>query len=190
MELSETHDIQYIIPSYKCILLGEHRSGKTSLTKQLINAYKPVPPGKYHKYVSTRFTHMYKIIISTNVCDVQFKLYDTPPNSVFYRIYEEVDCCIVLFDYMRNSTFQAVAYLVNSFKQQCPMKPVVICGNKRYDNKKSINVNNLMKQFGDYKNIHYCELCIQNNSNLMKPFQILLEKLTIIPRIVALKNHS
>lgn len=184
MDIPEIRDEQYMIPTYKCILLGGHCSGKTSYVKQLNHAYTNVLPGKYHKYISTKFTHVHRIIINTTVCDIQFELYDTPPNSTHYSLYDEVDCCIIIFDYMRNSTFQSVTQLVNNFKNRNPLKPLVICGNKIYDDMKSININNLMKHLGNHKNIYYCEICIQDNFNLMSPFQIFLEKLTIIPRIV------
>lgn len=141
--------VPHTIPSYNCVVIGEHRSGKTSYIKKLCGNFIQCNPDRPHRYLSTKFTHITKVILETTVCDVQFKLHDTPPNSNLDRVYEEVDCCIIIFDYMRNTTYQAIPHLVKQFRTVCPLKPIVICGNKPDQSIQSINVSRLMKRIGD-----------------------------------------
>lgn len=144
-----TPTVSHTIPSYNCVVIGEHRSGKTSYVKKLCGNYIQCSSLRPHRYLSTKFIHITKIILETTVCDVQFKLYDTPPNSNLERVYEEVDCCIIIFDYMRNTTYQIIPHLVKQFRMVCPLKPIVICGNKPDRSIPSINVNRLLRRIGD-----------------------------------------
>lgn len=158
--------------SFKCILVGDSYSGKTTFVRQFIsddNIDKPA----ISKYGCP-------ITFSTNVGTVCFNVFDTDGQKAFGGLrdsfFQKSHCAIVMFDVTSPSSFENVSYWYRRIRTLNGNIPVVLCGNKidikaRKVTPDEIAVNSAAKRF------KYFEISAKAKTKINAPFLHLIEKL-------------
>ena len=165
--------------SYKLVLLGDTRVGKTSFvrrhaTGEFSRTYEPsrtltVGPLKFH----------------TTAGRTQFSVWECPSQGgLGDSYYIGADCAIIMFDRSRPASMQSVANRISSLQHLCPEIPIVIVGSHADIKSPKYTVINVQKfyrelrvRFGYHRVIAYYDISSKSNYNFEKPFLALMRKL-------------
>jgi small GTP-binding protein len=175
------YEIPYKIPSYKCILVGDSKVGKTAYVRRLtrndsINYYEP-----------TKFTHVSKVIFKTNTCDMRFDMYDTPSSGDINNVLRDMDCAIVMFDHSNEKSFQSVKKWIDTIHDIKQNIPIVVCGNECNAVNAIIQVSRMLDIANKKDSVDYCDISTHAKIDLYKPCQMLIEKMFKVPQITGFK---
>ena len=151
----------------KCIVLGTSGCGKTSLCDKMST-------GKFNNdHNSTVENEIINIQFTTSKNSLLkiFAMYDGDYST---NLIKNVDCGIIMFDKTEPHSFHMVEHYVNSFKQLCPDKPFVVCGNKSDSKEVKVHIDNFITHSLGYKCI---PISCKSNFQINKPFGYLLIQL-------------
>jgi GTP-binding nuclear protein Ran len=119
------------IPSFKCVLIGDGGTGKTTLVKQLINGqFDP-------KYIATLGVEINSIntsvIYNNKQTDIILNIWDTAGQDKFLgtpdKYYSQTDCALIFFDLTSTHTFKNISYWIDDISKYT--KKIILIGNKK-----------------------------------------------------------
>lgn len=175
------YEIPYKILSYRCIIVGDNKVGKTAYVRRLTRL------DGYNYYELTKFTNVSKVILKTTSCDVRFDMYDTPATSDITNALRDMDCAIVMFDHSVEKSVQSVKKWINAIRVVKPTIPIVVCGNECQSTDTITQVMRMLDVASRKENVEYCDISTHAKIDLYKPCQLLLDHLFKIPQIIGCK---
>lgn len=162
------------IPTFKCILIGDGATGKTTFVKRHLN-------GEFErKYVATVGVEVHPLTFYTNRGPIKFNVWDTAGQEKFGGLrdgyYVNGQCGILVFDLTSRVTYNNIPNWYRDLKRVCPLIPIVIVGNKVDVKERKVKAKQIV--FHRRKNLQYYDVSAKSNYNFEKPFLYLARKLT------------
>lgn len=116
------------IPTFKCVLVGDGGTGKTTFVKRHMT-------GEFEKrYVATLGVEVHPLVFHTNRGPIRFNVWDTAGQEKFGGLrdgyYIQGQCAIVMFDVTSRVTYKNVPNWHRDLIRVCENIPIVLCGNK------------------------------------------------------------
>lgn len=116
------------IPTFKCVLVGDGGTGKTTFVKRHMT-------GEFEKkYVATLGVEVHPLIFHTNRGAIRFNVWDTAGQEKFGGLrdgyYIQGQCAIIMFDVTSRVTYKNVPNWHRDLVRVCENIPIVLCGNK------------------------------------------------------------
>lgn len=157
---------------FKCILVGDCFSGKTTFVNQFIS-----DEGKSRPSVSK---FCCPITFSTNVGIVSFNVFDTDGQEAFGGLrdsfFQKSDCAIIMFDVTSPASFDNVPFWHRKVKSLNGNIPVVLCGNKIDIKARKLKTHEIVANYAT-KHLKYFETSGKSKLNINSPFFYLIERL-------------
>ncbi|XP_017151104.1 GTP-binding nuclear protein Ran-like isoform X2 [Drosophila miranda] len=163
------------VPTYKCLIMGEKRCGKTTFLNRLLT-------GKFvEKYVHTArgSTSIVPLTFNTNRGPIRFDVFDWGQEDEELLLhpedfYKDGQCAIVMFD------VSSVFLFGDFFKQFLMLNlPISLCGNKvdiKTDKNCVYDPENFFSSPILEKKL-YSEISVKTGLNIDQPFLYLARKL-------------
>lgn len=119
---------QIEIPTFKCVLVGDGGTGKTTFVKRHLT-------GEFEKkYVATLGVEVHPLIFHTNRGPIRFNVWDTAGQEKFGGLrdgyYIQGQCAVIMFDVTSRVTYKNVPNWHRDLVRVCENIPIVLCGNK------------------------------------------------------------
>lgn len=116
------------IPTFKCVLVGDGGTGKTTFVKRHMT-------GEFEKrYVATLGVEVHPLVFHTNRGPIRFNVWDTAGQEKFGGLrdgyYIQGQCAIIMFDVTSRVTYKNVPNWHRDLIRVCENIPIVLCGNK------------------------------------------------------------
>lgn len=116
------------IPTFKCVLVGDGGTGKTTFVKRHMT-------GEFEKrYVATLGVEVHPLVFHTNRGAIRFNVWDTAGQEKFGGLrdgyYIQGQCAIIMFDVTSRVTYKNVPNWHRDLVRVCENIPIVLCGNK------------------------------------------------------------
>lgn len=116
------------IPTFKCVLVGDGGTGKTTFVKRHMT-------GEFEKkYVATLGVEVHPLVFHTNRGPIRFNVWDTAGQEKFGGLrdgyYIQGQCAIIMFDVTSRVTYKNVPNWHRDLVRVCENIPIVLCGNK------------------------------------------------------------
>lgn len=116
------------IPTFKCVLVGDGGTGKTTFVKRHMT-------GEFEKkYVATLGVEVHPLVFHTNRGAIRFNVWDTAGQEKFGGLrdgyYIQGQCAIIMFDVTSRITYKNVPNWHRDLVRVCENIPIVLCGNK------------------------------------------------------------
>jgi GTP-binding nuclear protein Ran len=187
------------IPTFKCVLVGDGGTGKTTFVKRHMT-------GEFEKkYVATLGVEVHPLVFHTNrgairfnvwvrklqsdfcgKCELMFvQLQDTAGQEKFGGLrdgyYIQGQCAIVMFDVTSRITYKNVPNWHRDLVRVCENIPIVLCGNKVDIKDRKVKAKSIV--FHRKKNLQYYDISAKSNYNFEKPFLWLARKLVGDPNL-------
>ncbi|EDV42957.1 uncharacterized protein Dana_GF18246 [Drosophila ananassae] len=153
--------------TYKCLLLGNTRVGKSTFMRLLST-------GNFtEEHLPTKGLMVHTLLLETNYQPLALQLWDVAGDcqhgGLHNGYYFHARCAIIMFDLSEISSAASVAEWVRELEAICgPDLPVVICGNKADLNPFPREL--LLRRRG---NVNYCEISCKAAWNLKEPLELL-----------------
>ena len=162
--------------SYKVILVGDSKVGKSSLVKRVkTNDYSDM-------HVPTMGCEVHPFIFDTSYGEVVLKVWDFAGQKELLGNMDEcfvkADGCILMFS--NNDEYSNVVKWDNRVKASLPFIPTIIVKNKSVIGEEETDFSNKL----DYL---HCSISVKNNINVKSPFLHIIRLLTEKPDLVILK---
>lgn len=187
------------IPTFKCVLVGDGGTGKTTFVKRHMT-------GEFEKkYVATLGVEVHPLVFHTNRGAIRFNVWVSFVlinfnNSVKYLIillqdtagqekfgglrdgyYIQGQCAIIMFDVTSRITYKNVPNWHRDLVRVCENIPIVLCGNKVDIKDRKVKAKSIV--FHRKKNLQYYDISAKSNYNFEKPFLWLARKLVGDPNL-------
>ncbi|OXA56989.1 GTP-binding nuclear protein ran-1 [Folsomia candida] len=167
------------IPTFKCILVGDGGTGKTTFVKRLLT-------GEFEKkYIATLGVEVRPLTFNTTRGQITFNTWDTAGQEKFGGLrdgyYIQGQCAIVMFDVTSRVTYKNVPNWHRDLIRVCDNIPTVLCGNKVDIKDRKVKAKSIT--FHRKKNIQYFDISAKSNYNFEKPFLWLARKLVGDPQL-------
>jgi len=167
------------MPTFKLILVGDSRTGKTSLVKHHLT-------GEFEqKYRATSGAEVSSVVFYTNRGPVRFNIWDIAGQdaSEAFRdtCYLEGECAIVMFDVTCRFTYRNVPVWHRDVTRVCQDIPIALVGNKV--DRKDRRVKSKSVVFHRKKNMHYYGVSVEFNHKFEEPFLWLAQRLIGDPNL-------
>ncbi|KAH8328101.1 hypothetical protein KR067_003961 [Drosophila pandora] len=161
------------IPSFKCVLIGDGGTGKTTFVKRHST-------GEFEKrYVATLGVEVRPLLFNTTRGSIRFNVWDTAGQEKFGGLrdgyYIEGQCAIIMFDVTSRITYKNVPNWYRDLVRVCDCIPIVLCGNKVDVKDRKVKAKAIT--FHRQKNLQYYDISAKSNYNFEKPFLWLARKL-------------
>lgn len=174
------------ILTFKCILLGDGRTGKTTLVKRLLT-------GQFEqKYEPTRGVQVYSLVFQTNRGPIRFSVWDVAGQKQLGGLQDgyfiQGECAILMFDLTDLSTYKHIPVWHRDVVRVCQNIPMVLCGNKVDVQNRKVKANSIT--FSRRKNLQYYDVSVKTIYNLTKPFLWLARKLVGDPTLIFRKRSG
>ena len=160
--------MQSDIPNFKCIVIGDARTGKSTLIRNFVS--------KMTHEINT--DNSYNVLFSSNFGSISFNIRDTDgqesTGNVRDSFFKNTDCALILFDVTAQNSYDNVFHWyrrINSFNVKIP---IVLCGNKAHSKSRRISSD---KSKQDWEpRMKYFEIN-KDESSVNEVFQFLAQKL-------------
>ncbi|EEB11175.1 GTP-binding nuclear protein RAN1, putative [Pediculus humanus corporis] len=161
------------IPTFKCVLVGDGGTGKTTFVKRHLT-------GEFEKkYVATLGVEVHPLVFHTNRGAIRFNVWDTAGQEKFGGLrdgyYIQGQCAIIMFDVTSRITYKNVPNWHRDLVRVCENIPMVLCGNKVDIKDRKVKARSII--FHRKKNLQYYDISAKSNYNFEKPFLWLARKL-------------
>lgn len=161
------------IPTFKCLLVGDGGTGKTTYVKRHIK-------GEFiRKYVATMGVEVHPLIFGTNYGRIQFNIWDTAGQEKFGGLrdgyYINAQAAIIMFDLTSRITYKNAPNWHRDVCRVCSGIPIVLCGNKADVKDRKVKAKSIILH--RKTNMQYYDISAKNNYNYEKPFLYLARKL-------------
>uniref|UniRef100_A0A1A9UGT0 GTP-binding nuclear protein n=1 Tax=Glossina austeni TaxID=7395 RepID=A0A1A9UGT0_GLOAU len=167
------------IPTFKCVLVGDGGTGKTTFVKRHTT-------GEFdRKYIATLGVEVHPLVFHTSRGPILFNIWDTAGQEKYGGLrdcyYVQAQCAILMFDTTSRVTYANVANWHRDLIRVCQDIPIVLCGNKVDIKDRKVKAKNVV--FHRKKNLQYYEISAKSNYNFEKPFLWLARKLVGDPNL-------
>jgi len=161
------------IASFKCILVGDGGSGKTTFVKRHLT-------GEFEKrYIATVGVDVHPLSFYTNRGKICFNCWDTAGQEKFGGLrdgyYIQGQCAIIMFDVTSRNTYKNVPNWYRDIVRVCDNIPIVLVGNKVDCVERQVKAK--MITFHRKKSLQYYDISAKSNYNFEKPFLWLAKRL-------------
>jgi GTP-binding nuclear protein Ran len=159
---------QDAIPTFKCLLVGDNKCGKSSfITSLLSNKIDQ------YKYTKTDIVNVNALIFQTSIGQIQFIIWDLSGDQHLERLhnryYQDAECAIVMFDITNQESYDHALDWHHKVKNICHEIPVVFVGNK-YD----LVLTRLSRtSVYDHNHINHLKISNKYEHKILEPFQYL-----------------
>jgi len=169
---------QDAIPTFKCLLVGDNKCGKTSFIKSLLST-----TFDQYKYTKTHIVDVHALIFQTSIGPIQFVIWDLTGDQhlgpIHNRYYQDADCVIVMFDITNQESYDHALDWQYKVKQICHEIPVVFVGNK-YD----LILTRVSKtSVCDYNHLNYLKISNKYEYHILEPIQYLTNILMPVSKL-------
>jgi GTP-binding nuclear protein Ran len=167
------------IPTFKCVLLGDGGTGKTTFVKRHLS-------GEFEKkYVATLGVEVHPLEFNTTRGKIRFNVWDTAGQEKFGGLrdgyYIQGQCGILMFDVTARVTYKNVPNWHRDLVRVCENIPIVLTGNKVDIKDRKVKAKSIV--FHRKKNLQYYDISAKSNYNFEKPFLWLARKLIGDPNL-------
>jgi len=167
------------IPTFKCVLVGDGGTGKTTFVKRHLT-------GEFEKkYIATLGVEVHPIVFHTTRGPIRFNVWDTAGQEKFGGLrdgyYIQGQCAIVMFDVTARVTYKNVPNWHRDLVRVCENIPMVLVGNKVDVKDRKVKAKSIT--FHRKKNLQYYDISAKSNYNFEKPFLYLARKLIGDPNL-------
>lgn len=167
------------IPTFKCILVGDGGTGKTTFVKRHLT-------GEFEKkYVATLGVEVHPLVFDTTRGRIRFNVWDTAGQEKFGGLrdgyYIQGQCAILMFDVTSRVTYKNIAQWYRDLVRVCDNIPMCLCGNKADVKDRKVKAKSIT--FHRKKNLQYYDISAKSNYNFEKPFLWLARKLIGDPNL-------
>ncbi|KAH8413239.1 hypothetical protein KR009_009109 [Drosophila setifemur] len=171
------------IPSFKCVLVGDGGTGKTTYVKRHAT-------GEFEKkYVATLGVEVRPLLFHTNRGVIRFYVWDTAGQEKFGGLrdgyYIQGQCAIIMFDLTSRITYKSVPNWHRDLVRVCEHIPIVLCGNKVDIKDRKVKAKSIL--FHRKKNLQYYDISARSNYNFEKPFLWMARQLIGDPHLEFVK---
>lgn len=140
------------MPSFKCVLVGDGGTGKTTFVKRHLT-------GEFEKkYVATLGVEVHPLVFHTNRGAIRFNVWDTAGQEKFGGLrdgyYIQGQCAIIMFDVTSRVTYKNVPNWHRDLVRVCENIPIVLCGNKVDIKDRKVKAKSIV--FHRKKNLQVC----------------------------------
>ncbi|KAG9509387.1 GTP-binding nuclear protein Ran, partial [Fragariocoptes setiger] len=161
------------IAKYKCVLVGDGGTGKTTFVKR----HKT---GEFEKkYIATLGVEVHPLVFFTRYGPIEFSVWDTAGQEKFGGLrdgyYIQSQAAIIMFDVTSRVTYKNVPNWHRDLVRVCDNIPIVLCGNKVDVKDRKVKAKAIV--FHRKKNLQYYDISAKSNYNFEKPFLYLARKL-------------
>jgi len=161
------------MPTFKCVLLGDGGTGKTTFVKRHTT-------GEFEKkYVATLGVEVRPLVFNTNRGPIRFNVWDTAGQEKFGGLrdgyYIQGQCAIIMFDVTSRVTYKNVPNWHRDLTRVCENIPIVLVGNKVDIKDRKVKAKSIV--FHRKKNLQYYDISAKSNYNFEKPFLWMARKL-------------
>jgi GTP-binding nuclear protein Ran len=161
------------MPTFKCVLVGDGGTGKTTFVKRHLT-------GEFEKkYVATLGVEVHPLQFMTSRGPIRFNVWDTAGQEKFGGLrdgyYIQGQCAIIMFDVTSRVTYKNVPNWHRDLVRVCENIPIVLCGNKVDIKDRKVKAKSIV--FHRKKNLQYYDISAKSNYNFEKPFLWLARKL-------------
>ncbi|XP_033150290.1 GTP-binding nuclear protein Ran-like [Drosophila busckii] len=175
----ELQKLQQDMPTFKCVLLGDGATGKSTFIKKHLT-------GEFQKnYVATSGVKPYALVFNTTRGPIRFNVWDTAGQEKFARFqdvnYMVGQCAMIMFDVTSRITYKNVPNWHKGLLRVCDKIPIVLCGNKVDVKNRKIKPKHIV--YHRQENLQYFEISAKSNLNYEKPFLWLASKLIGDPNL-------
>jgi len=166
-------------PTFKCVLVGDGGTGKTTFVKRHLT-------GEFEKkYVATLGVEVHPLLFNTSRGPIRFNVWDTAGQEKFGGLrdgyYIQGQCAIIMFDVTSRVTYKNVPNWHRDLVRVCENVPVVLCGNKVDVKDRKVKPKGIT--FHRKKNLQYYDISAKSNYNFEKPFLWMARKLIGDPNL-------
>nr|CAD7196331.1 unnamed protein product [Timema douglasi] len=177
--LQRLNDCEPDMPTFKCVLVGDGGTGKTTFVKRHLT-------GEFEKkYVATLGVEVHPLVFHTNRGAIRFNVWDTAGQEKFGGLrdgyYIQGQCAIIMFDVTSRVTYKNVPNWHRDLVRVCENIPIVLCGNKVDIKDRKVKAKSIV--FHRKKNLQYYDISAKSNYNFEKPFLWLARKLIGDPNL-------
>jgi GTP-binding nuclear protein Ran len=162
------------LPNFKCIIVGDFGTGKTSLLRHISNDITM----ELHRYVKTS----HPVIFETNVGAITFDIRDTKGQEMHWLLkdsyFKGADCAVIVFDVTNLRSYENVFNWYRRTRLHSKKKPIpmVLCGNKIDIGVRKVFMDRIINEWSH--RIKYFEISVRDKPSLFPPFLYLAQKLT------------
>lgn len=144
----------------KCVILGDHRVGKTAFIKRHQTGQFEIAPVHDEKPIQLPF--------QTSHGEVTLEMYEDGAGPIC----PTPDCIILMFDLTRRDTLDVLPGIYELYKfayNLSPAIPTVVCGNKCDLQARAIGASEIQKSVIE-SGLTYYDISSKSNYNYEKPF--------------------
>lgn len=151
------------IPTFKCVLVGDGGTGKTTFVKRHMT-------GEFEKrYVATLGVEVHPLVFHTNRGPIRFNVWDTAGQEKFGGLrdgyYIQGQCAIVMFDVTSRVTYKNVPNWHRDLIRVCENIPIVLCGNKVDIKDRKVKAKSIV--FHRKKNLQVNFIALENITSIV-----------------------
>jgi len=162
------------VATFKCILVGDGATGKTTFVKRHIS-------GEFEKkYFPTIGVEVRPLKFHTTRGLICFNCWDTAGQEKFGCLregyYINGQCAIIMFDVTSRESYKNVPAWHRDVVRVCERIPIVLVGNKVDVMERQVKAK--MITFHRKKNLQYYDVSAKSNYNFEKPFLYLARRLS------------
>ncbi|KAH8242908.1 hypothetical protein KR032_003015 [Drosophila birchii] len=167
------------IPTFKCVLVGDGRTGKTTFVKRHLT-------GEFEgNHKATCGIEIHPLIFHTNRGAIRFDIWDTSSKDhekgFSNTNCNQAQCAIILFDVTSLVSYKNMPTWHRNVVRLCEDIPIVLCGNKVDIKERKVNANRI--DFHRKNKLQYFDMSLKLNYNINKPFLWLASKLLGDPKL-------
>jgi GTP-binding nuclear protein Ran len=162
------------VATFKCILVGDGATGKTTFVKRHLS-------GEFEKkYYPTIGVEVRPLKFHTSRGLICFNCWDTAGQEKFGCLrdgyYINGNCAIIMFDVTSRESYKNVPTWHRDIVRVCERIPIVLVGNKVDVMERAVKAK--MITFHRKKNLQYYDVSAKSNYNFEKPFLYLARRLS------------
>ncbi|KAG5671265.1 hypothetical protein PVAND_001471 [Polypedilum vanderplanki] len=159
------------LPNFKCIIIGDPRTGKTSLLRNLSSKVTE----EFNQHLA-----IHPIIFTTNFGTITFEIRDTMEQEFKGTLrdsyFHNADCAIILFDVTSMASYENVFHWHRRILTVCGKIPIVLCGNKIDIGQRRVTDDRVKFDYGH--KLKFFEISIRDEESICAPFLFLAQQLT------------
>ena len=168
--MKEYNKNEFSKADFKMIIIGDTACGKSKLVERfLLNNYE-------QRQLSTYALTMYRHTCEIDNKEYKIDLWDTAGQEQYSKLhpsyYFAADCCIMVFDVTRKSTYDNVKKWYKAMREQCGDIPTILVANK-IDLKPEVTKKKF--QFAVKNSLPFYFASAADGTNVVKTFKDILD---------------
>lgn len=154
--------------SLKCIIIGDGRVGKSSITKRLVE-------NSFDENLQSTIGIDYEFAtLNINNKDVKLSIWDTAGQEKFKSIsrayYRQSSCVLLVFDLTNKDSFNHISSWLNDVNSLCSNPSIILVGNKSdLNNDRTVSTEEA-QSYAETNKIPYIETSAKDGTNITEAF--------------------